>query len=135
MQRYDQQSCELRILPLTLVADCATIIPITSPMGTAMSNTPKNKRTPGPWSANGLCVSCAVGARENISICITTPNFENDGSCYANAEFIARAGNSHDEMLAALKAAVTAHGPFGDDSRPEWWGAACAAIAKAERRQ
>ena len=36
------------------------------------------------------------------------------------------------ELLAILTRAVEAHGPFGDDSRPEWWADACAAIAKAK---
>lgn len=36
------------------------------------------------------------------------------------------------ELLAALKEAVIAHGPFGDDTRPSWWQAAVNAIAKAE---
>lgn len=31
-----------------------------------------------------------------------------------------------------LKAAVEAHGPLGDDTRPSWWQAAVNAIAKAE---
>ena len=35
------------------------------------------------------------------------------------------------DMLEALTQAVQAHGPFGDDSRPAWWPAACAAISKA----
>ena len=36
------------------------------------------------------------------------------------------------DLLAALIAAVQSEGPFGSDRRPEWFNAACAAIAKAE---
>lgn len=35
------------------------------------------------------------------------------------------------ELAKALKAAVEAHGPFGDDSRPAWFNSACAALALA----
>lgn len=49
----------------------------------------EQKHTPGPWEVDTLAVRAPN--RENPSICVCTPNFVNDGSCYGNARLIAAA--------------------------------------------
>jgi hypothetical protein len=74
-----------------------------------------SKHTPGPWRAfaNGgddtdprKLIICAKGGFDNDWHMIAQADygFPNDGDPEANAAFIVRACNAHDDMLAALKA-------------------------------
>lgn len=93
------------------------------------------KHTPGPWVVTNGYQVWKDGRNALLSprICslksAATPVEQvSRDEMAANAALIAAAP----DMLAALREAVQAHGPFGDDSRPAWWQAACDAIARAE---
>lgn len=86
--------------------------------------------TPGPWRSNGaliegpkMALQIALVYREKLG---NAP--VDDAEFRANVALIEAAP----DMLAALVEAVQFHGPFGDDTRPKWWAAACTAIAKAK---
>lgn len=100
-----------------------------------MSNT---KHTPTPWercdafgaSAMGLNVK-ATG--DDKMICSTTGYYGRDGAA-ANAAFIARACNSHEQLVAALEAARMVI-ETSDDQEPQMIAALSqieAALAAAE---
>ena len=108
-----------------------------------------SKHTPTPWAHNGYTArgeyhkACAVWtADDETFICSTTRGkmrmYDADSSETkdANAKFIVRACNAHDELLALVRDALER---FTDnDMQPpnakleEWIGRAVAAIAKAE---
>lgn len=111
--------------------DCLKGVHAHSPTASNPTATKQAQRTPGPWSMEyvpskrrGLCIrSDAV----NVDICQRI-SFE------PNAAFIVRACNSHDDLLAALKAAspfVSAQAYSHPDARPTI-DLIRAAIAKAE---
>lgn len=87
------------------------------------------QHTPGPWRSDYWDVYARDG--RHVCKCTATGAIDETHPSIANARLIAAAP----DMLAALVAAVQAHGPFGDDSRPEWWQPALDAIAKAEVRE
>ena len=91
--------------------------------------------TPGPWTAAGLNqtrlppLPLAIGALEggqNKAICSIFGFTDEDK---ANAEFIVRACNSYDDLLAALRLAWQAL----PDSKTEVLPTVQAAIAKTEQ--
>jgi hypothetical protein len=59
--------------------------------------------TPGPWSAQGFGVFAHLDRRDSSHV-LTVATCENagPGMAYANAKFIVRACNAHDDLLAAL---------------------------------
>lgn len=87
--------------------------------------------TPGPWKVFGRAGytghKVEDGKGRSVAAFPSTSKRSKEERD-ANAVLIAAAP----ELFAALKAAVEAHGPFGDDSRPSWWHDACIAISKAE---
>jgi hypothetical protein len=98
--------------------------------------------TPLPWrlrmNDSGMCNGVAVSATVLPPEPFTGPYIAEVGSSRANAEFIVRACNSHEELLAALKALTVAcvSADSIEELPPEIDGslidAARAAIAKAE---
>lgn len=74
-----------------------------------------------PISAGGLAIAAVFAGSVGKGDFMLAQGF-------ANARLIGAAP----AMLKALEAAVTERGPLGDDTRPAWWQAACAAIAAAK---
>ena len=109
-----------------------------------------SKHTAGPWFADHLIVSAEVYGHPD-PIAMMAVNGGRGDEALANAQFIVRACNAHEDLLAALKALVdwqgvehqAAAGPDGDaEDCPEDDTCRCpivaqvnAAIAKAERRR
>ena len=83
-----------------------------------------SKHTPLPWQADGEVVYTTVGEDETVADCWEA----------SDAEFIVRACNAHDELLAACKAMqiVLRSGPTTGKDLSYELGLARAAIAKAE---
>jgi hypothetical protein len=89
-----------------------------------------NERTPLPWSLGGK----ATIRSANVPRYIAT--LENNSERAANAEFIIRAVNSHDDLVAALKGCrglVRALTGADDDIANAAIRYADAALAEAER--
>lgn len=81
--------------------------------------------TPGPWK-----VKVRNGDPDVIDAEGNTIAWVYSGErAKADAHVIAAAP----AILATLEAAVVAHGPFGDDSRPAWWHDANAIVGAARR--
>lgn len=92
------------------------------------------KHTPGPWTTSvGVIGQTKVwDAEGRFNLAQAWPRTDGDWNAAdeeaaANTRLIASAP----ELLRVLTRAVQAHGPFGDDTRPEWWDEACGAIARA----
>lgn len=88
--------------------------------------------TPGPHRQYGQFVTDTSDTLGGMFVIRTTADAGSEFLGAAQKQADAKLWAAASELLAALTAAVQAHGPFGDDSRPAWWQAACAAIAKAE---
>lgn len=71
------------------------------------------KRTVGPWSVSEDSAGCLIVLDEDPEsdligalICRMAEQHKSNGSAKANAEFIARACNTHDQLLLALKSII-----------------------------
>jgi hypothetical protein len=42
---------------------------------------------------------------------------------------------ANEALRAVLSRAIRAHGPFGDDTRPEWWDDACEVVVWAKEEE
>lgn len=100
------------------------------------------KHTPGPWKSDEMAEDMALfhitgpDGRRVASVDCRTTFMEDVDEAAANAAFIVRAVNCHEELLAALKSMVSAFHPTqgGSDIYCDAaTNAARAAIAKAER--
>lgn len=93
-----------------------------------MTNT--TARTPGPWRLDPKR-SLRVVAGDDHTVCATGNSDHLRDQWEANAAFIVRAANSHDELVAALADAqkrLRGAGMLGGDDDP-----VCAALAKARQ--
>jgi hypothetical protein len=86
-------------------------------------------RTPGPWRASDGRVASRISITSANGIPVAVVPFA-DPEGKANAEFIVRACNSHDDLIAAVAMVVRgfAYRPGGG---PDWYEAARVALAKA----
>lgn len=75
--------------------------------------------TPGPWHVVERENGAPYIASPLGSICDMRLNGLNRKTKYANAEFIVRACNSHDDLLAACKALVATANELKDDEHGE----------------
>lgn len=104
-----------------------------------------NARTPGPWKVGFRCSGSGwvdlKDANDTIIASVRAFPFgltgmaENFAINEANAEFIVRACNSHNELVAALCAAEQTLTPCSDESRCEGdcaWHQVRAALAKVQ---
>lgn len=90
-----------------------------------------SKHTPTPWRKAGQFATVQAPGRA----CICDCGSRSDLTAQANAEFIARACNSHADLLAALEEIIwiteSQHGEDWDTALPDALNIARAAIAKA----
>lgn len=92
-----------------------------------------SKHTPTPWNykqayANGA--GAFIGPDGKGIACITSSTKRDNNA--ANAAHIVRCVNAHDELVAALRALLKAHGERTSWASESLWDAARAALAKAE---
>ena len=80
-------------------------------------NTPKTdtqqSHTPTPWAVEGWLIVKDKGVRYSIADVMTTANL-NDSEKEANAAFIVRACNSHDDLVAAAELLLQQYDSSGD---------------------
>ena len=88
--------------------------------------------TATPWRRHDTEHDAIVASGDRLCIALVyAPNQQRpDAECAANLEFIVRACNAHDDLVAALQQAVDAAG-YGKVLNKAGWVQACAAIAKA----
>jgi hypothetical protein len=89
-------------------------------------------RTPGPWMFDGLSHEI-LSRRDSMPVCAPCDDYDED-QWLVDAEFIVRACNAHDELLAALKALRRNVDRYWTKSTSNVMQQADAAIAKAEWR-
>jgi len=91
------------------------------------------KHTPGPWRIDAPAGSVIIGPDEiDVALTFAGSGFRELETDEANAEFIVRACNSHDELLAALQRVADWIFNIDGDCVADAQAWARAAIAKAK---
>ena len=100
------------------------------------------KHTPTPWAVQdlktppliteeGAMIVTAMAATSRRVALLTTRHYTPHDVCLANAEFIVRAANAHDDLIVALQLIDLAPLAYGKDAQHEMQRIARAALAKA----